>query len=128
MKMLLCIAVGGAGGALLRYGAGGVVQRATGGAFPWGTLSVNLAGCLMLGALWAMFEALSVSPNVRALLGVGLLGAFTTFSTFSIESLNLLRDREYLLAGANVLGSCAGGLLLVWVGMLAGRAIVQVMR
>jgi len=128
MKMLLCIAGGGAAGALLRYAAAGLVQRAASGTFPWGTLSVNLAGCLMLGALWAMFEALSVSPNVRALLGVGLLGAFTTFSTFSIESLNLLRDREYLLAGANVLGSCAGGLLLVWVGMLAGRAIVQVMR
>ena len=128
MKMLLCIAGGGAAGALLRYAAAGLVQRAASGTFPWGTLSVNLAGCLMLGALWAMFEALSVSPNVRALLGVGLLGAFTTFSTFSVESLNLLRDREYLLAGANVLGSCVGGLLLVWIGMLAGRAIVQLMR
>ncbi len=115
-------------GALLRYLASGWAHELFGSRFPWGTLCVNLVGCLMIGLLWAMFESVTVSQNTRALLLVGLLGAFTTFSTFSLESLNMLHDRQFLLAGGNLLGSCLAGLLMVYLGMLAGRGIGAIMK
>jgi CrcB protein len=124
MLKLACIAVGGAAGALLRHGMSGWAQKLTGAGFPWGTLSVNLVGSLAIGLLWGVFEQANVSPHVRALLLTGLLGALTTFSTFSLESIHLLEDRQYAAAGANVLGSCVAGLTLAWVGMVAARAAI----
>ncbi len=125
---LLCIATGGAAGALLRYGLGGWVQRASGGSFPWGTLSVNLLGCLVVGLLWAVLDVVEVSANVRAMLLVGLLGAFTTFSTFSLEGLQLIENRQYALAVGYLGGSCLGGLVLVLAGLLAGRGLMAAIR
>jgi fluoride exporter len=124
MLKLACIAIGGATGALLRFGLGGWVQKFTSASFPWGTLSVNLLGSLAIGVLWGSFEQATVSPHVRALLLTGLLGAFTTFSTFSLESIHLLEDRQYALAGANVVGSCLAGLALVWAGLVLARSVL----
>ncbi len=118
------IALGGALGALLRYGVSGLAYRLAGEGFPWGTLAVNLAGCLAIDILWAAFERAPLSAEWSAFLFVGLLGAFTTYSTFALESMNLLRDGETLLALANVVGSSVGGILLAFGGLLAARHIL----
>jgi CrcB protein len=124
----LAVAAGGALGAVARYALSGIVQQACRGVFPWGTLAVNLAGCLLIGLLTAVFEATTVSPTARAALLTGGLGAMTTFSTFSLESFRLLEDRQYLPAAGNVIGSCAAGLALVYVGLVAGRAMTAAWR
>ena len=128
MVKLLFIAAGGAVGAVLRYAVGSGVQRLSGGAFPWGTLSVNLIGSFAIGVLWAFCDQRTVPPNVRLLLLTGLLGAFTTFSTFSLETMHLIQDRQYTPAVANVAVSCLAGVVLVFCGFLATRWILGGVR
>lgn len=128
MTKYVLIALGGSVGALLRYAVGGAVQNWLGGLAPWGTLVVNLSGCFAIGVLGQCVESLNISPHARHLLAIGVLGAFTTFSTFSLETLNLLRDRQYLLAGANVLVSVVAGLLLAYLGMLSVRAVLTMWK
>jgi len=125
---LACIALGGAAGALLRYGMGGAVQRFSGGVFPWGTMFVNLAGSFLIGLLAAMLAGSTVSDNVRAMVLIGLLGAFTTFSTFSYESVKLLQDRQHVLALVNVLASCAAGLAMVLAGFATARWLGNMLK
>ena len=124
MDRLLLIAVGGALGALLRFGVSGMAYRLAGDGFPWGTLAVNLAGCLVIGVLWAAFERTPIPAHWSAFLFVGLLGAFTTYSTFALESMNLLRDGETMLALMNVVGSSVGGIVLAFAGFLATRQLL----
>ena len=92
MWKLAVIAAGGGLGAILRYLVSGVTYRYFSGGFPWGTLSVNLIGSLIIGLLWGMFETVSISPNIRLFLFIGILGSFTTFSAFSLENFHLVRD------------------------------------
>ena len=122
---ILLIAGGGAVGALCRYGLAGVVQDRFGGSvFPWGTLVVNVLGCLAIGVLWVFVEDKPIfPPEMRDLLMVGLLGAFTTFSTFGLETVHLVADRQYLAAGANVAGSVILGLAAVLAGIALARAV-----
>lgn len=115
----LSIAVGGALGALARYGLGGWVHGWAGAAFPWGTLAVNGVGSFALGFSLGWAEATAVSPEVRALVTIGLLGAFTTFSTYSYETVALLRDGEWSRGAAYALGSLALGLVAVGAGLVA---------
>ena len=118
MVKLLLIGVGGAVGAILRYLASGYVQQATRSFdFPYGTLAVNLAGCLVIGFLSQLADARGVfTDETRSLVFVGVLGGFTTFSTFGNESLNLMRDGEVLLSAANVGAHVIFGLGAVWLG------------
>ncbi len=125
MTKLACIALGGAVGAVLRYALGGPAHAWLGAGFPWGTLAVNLLGSFAIGLATALFEASAPSPEVRLAVLTGGLGAFTTFSTFSLESLRLIQDRQLSLAAVNVVGSCLAGLALVYLGLAAGRAIVR---
>lgn len=119
MTALLAVAAGGAVGAVARYLAAGWVQNLTGGFFPWGTFVVNAVGCLLLGFSLAWLQATLVSAEMRDLVTIGFLGSFTTFSTFSYETLAMLRDGEWLHAGGYALGSLALGLAAV----LAGGAL-----
>lgn len=116
MIQTLAIAAGGAIGALMRFWVSSAVYTIVGRGFPWGTLSVNVVGSLMMGFLYVlMIERLASAPEWRGFLLVGLLGAFTTFSTFSIETINLVEQAQYLRALANVLVSvlaCVGAALL----------------
>jgi fluoride exporter len=120
----LAIALAGALGALLRYWLDGAVSRRTGGSFPWGTFVVNISGSFALGFLFTLLtERYRVDAWVRSGLMFGLLGAYTTFSTFSLETYRLLEDRALGLAAANALGSLAAGLLALYVGVVLGRVV-----
>ncbi len=124
MNMTVAIAAGGALGALFRYWVSIGVHRFAGGDFPYGTLTVNVAGSLLMGALYVLFiERMDVDPIWRGALLIGLLGAFTTFSTFSMETLNLVENGEPLKALANVLASVILCIVACWVGVLAGRQL-----
>ena len=124
MKTILLIAVGGSIGAVLRYGAAVGVTSLFGRGFPYGTLFVNVSGSLLIGVLSIlMVERFNIGPEWRAGLLVGVLGSFTTFSTFSLETLNLLEQGELLSAGINVLLSVAICIIAVWFGVFIGRQI-----
>lgn len=122
---LLYIAIGGAAGALARYGIGGWVQERTGFAFPWGTLVVNVAGSLLIGLGMRYLEAVRVSPDLRALITIGILGAFTTFSTFSYETVTLLQKGAWMRGAAYSLGSLVLGLAAVWSGMMLAAQLLH---
>lgn len=120
---LLVIAFGGMIGALLRYGVSGFTYRYVAGVFPWGTLVVNLSGCLVIGFLWGLSEKVILSPYFKPFVFVGILGAFTTFSTFSLETFHLMRDKEYALAFANAAASTVLGIALVFIGFFVSNYI-----
>lgn len=123
MKEALFVGIGGFIGAVLRYEVSGWVQQWTGSVrFPHGTLAVNLLGSLVIGLLLELVEGRGFfGPEARALLVIGLVGAFTTFSTFSSETFNLLRSGESVAAGLNLVLQVVLGLVAVW----CGRAMVQ---
>jgi len=123
VRWLLLFAAGGTG-ALLRYGVAGLVQTRAGASFPWGTLAVNVSGCLLIGLLATWFESRSLlSAELRIAVLVGLLGGFTTFSTFGFETWRLLEGGELIGATANVLGSVLAGIAAVAVGIQIGRLL-----
>ncbi|MER7419753.1 fluoride efflux transporter CrcB [Micromonospora peucetia] len=116
---VLLIAVGAAIGAPLRYLTDRAVQAWLGSAFPWGTLTVNVVGSLLLGLL----VGLPVGPAAGALLGTGLCGALTTYSTFGYETLRLVRRGRRFLALANVLAGVVASLAAAGVGLALARAL-----
>jgi len=120
----IAIAVGGAVGALGRYWVSSGIYGLFGREFPYGTLVVNVLGSLVMG--WSyilLLERLSVGPEVRGLLLVGFLGAFTTFSTFSIETLNLLEQGAHWKAAVNVVASVLACIGATWLGVVLGRTL-----
>lgn len=124
--MLKTILIGLAGltGTLLRYWLSGLVARQYGETFPWGTMSVNMVGCLVTGAVFHLTEErFLVSPTLRTVILIGLMGGFTTFSSYGLQTFTLLRDGEFGLATLNVGVSNLFGLLMVW----AGYALVKVL-
>jgi len=121
---VLAIAAGGAVGALLRFWMSNGIYSLVGRTFPYGTLAVNVLGSLLMGLLYVLLiDKLVLGAHWRAALLVGLLGAFTTFSTFSIETLNLIEEGELVRALLNVLLSVVLCLGAAWVGMLMGRSV-----
>lgn len=122
LPTLVAVAAGGAAGALARYAVTTGVHALLGAGFPWGTLTVNASGSLLLGLVFVALERGSLAPEFQALLAVGLLGSFTTFSTFSVESLRLLQDGHAGRAAAYVAGSVVLSLAFAALGMrLAAR-------
>ena len=119
----LLIALGGAVGSLLRYLIGGAVQRMSAGGFPIGTMFVNISGCFLIGILLRQFLNMQISPELRALLIVGFCGGFTTFSTFSGETLGLIEGGEYGRATGYVVLSVGLCLIATFAGMTAVRLI-----
>lgn len=104
-------------GSVARYLLGGWIQRAFPATFPLGTLTINLGGCLFIGFLTATLTGrLLIREEYRVAVTIGLLGGFTTFSTFGIETFLLLNDGQFAKASLNVLASVVGGLFAVWVG------------
>ncbi len=124
MSQVIAIAGGGAIGALLRFWLSSGVYQLLGRGFPWGTLFVNVLGSFLMGLLFVLFlERGLVSSEVRAAVLVGLLGSLTTFSTFSMETLTLIEQADYLKALLNLLSSLLICLLACWLGLFLGRQL-----
>jgi CrcB protein len=122
----LWVALGSALGGMARYGCAGLAARWFGASFPWGTLTINVSGSLLIGFLATVLAPdgrLLAAPDTRAFMMIGILGGFTTFSSFSLETLNLARDGEWLWAGANIASSIVLCLIAVWLGHIAARAL-----
>lgn len=121
MKLLI-LALAGAAGTLCRYGLGGLVQRLSGDAFPFGNFVVNLTGCLAFGFIYSLVENRGGLPgDMRLYALTGFMGAYTTFSTFMFESVALFQFGQLLAATLNVAGQTALGLALTVAGMALGR-------
>lgn len=112
---------GGAIGTLLRYLLSGWTYRFFNEVFPWGTLVVNLTSAFAVGFLWSLFENWVVSPNIRVFVFIGILGGFSTFSTYALETINLAREGETALALSNVVISNVAGIALVYLGMITAK-------
>ncbi len=121
---ILYLSLGGAAGTLSRYWLSGVAQRLAGGSFPLGTMTVNLLGCLLFGAVWGLFEnRLLPGSEVRLLVLTGFMGAFTTFSTYMFETAELVKYGQMLIALVNVVGQSILGLVFVLAGIALGRLL-----
>ncbi len=120
----LAISIGAVLGANLRYILGGWIAERSSASFPWATLVINASGSLIIGlVLTLVTERIAAPPWVRPMIAIGFLGSYTTFSTFSWETLALARDGAWLAAGTNVALSIAACLVGVYAGTLLGRAI-----
>ncbi|MGH2384356.1 MAG: fluoride efflux transporter CrcB [Candidatus Limnocylindria bacterium] len=121
---LLLIGLGGFAGAAVRYLVDLRIAAATGGGFPWGTLTINLSGSFAIGLLFALVtERAALPADWRGPLMIGFLGSYTTFSTLTLESWRMIEDGAWLAAGGNLLGSLALGMVAVIGGVAVGRAI-----
>ena len=121
MKIFLIVVSGGVG-ALARYGLSGLVHRITDVSYPIGTFVVNVVGCFLFGLIWALAEdRLLLGGDARAIILVGFMGSFTTFSTFIFESNELLRDSQFFLAGVNLVGQVALGIVALYLGFFVAK-------
>jgi len=121
---LLLIGAGGFLGAISRYLVDGWVSELSRGSFPWGTLVVNLTGSFVLGILFALSMERAVLPaDIRPPVLIGFIGAYTTFSTLTLETWRLVEDGSYALAVGNIAGSLVLGLVAVAAGLTVGRAL-----
>ena len=121
---VVLVGLGGFAGAISRYVVDGFVSDQTGGSFPWGTLVINVSGTFLLGLLFAMTTERAIFPaEIRAPVMIGFIGAYTTFSTYLLESWRLIEDGAWAMALANLGGSVVIGLVAVAAGMIIGRAI-----
>jgi fluoride exporter len=127
MDKFIYIFIGGGVGTIMRYLVAGWSFKLFGTHFPFGTITVNVLGSFIIGALWAVSEDfLRLTPNARSFLFIGLLGGFTTFSTYALETLNLVRGGEYLKATGNILSMNILGLVMVVAGFAAARYVLRV--
>ena len=124
MIRLVYVAIGGAIGAILRYETSGLAYKIFGPTFPYGTLSVNIIGSFFIGLLFELLEDTALSPDIRMLIFVGILGAFTTFSSFSLETINLLRDGEMWLGSWNIILNNVLGITGAMVGIFVAKCII----
>lgn len=125
MTKLVYIVLGGALGATLRYLTSVVMFKALGGEFPWGTLAVNVLGSLAAGFVWGLLGDSTGSQRTQALFFIGLLGAFTTFSAYALDSLQLVQDGQWGMASINVIANNLGAMLAAGAGYVVARALVR---
>ena len=125
MKTIILIGIGSGLGGVLRYWLSGIVAEKIGETFPWGTMTVNVIGSLLIGLLAAFVdsERILMGPGNRVFLMMGFCGGFTTFSSFSLQTLRLMQDNEWLHAGGNILFSVVLCLIGVFIGYKLGQLI-----
>ena len=114
------IALGGALGAIARYQLGSMIQARIPAGFPWGTFIVNISGCLVMGVVRRCADRL-VHPNWRFLNPIGFIGAYTTFSTFEMETFRAVTDGAWPIGGLNIVGSVVAGYGALWLGVMLTR-------
>jgi CrcB protein len=118
------IGIGGAMGAIARYQVAAMIQARVPIGFPYGTFVVNVTGCLIMGFVTALLtERLVAHPNWLFLVPIGFIGAYTTFSTFELETLRAVSEGAWPIAGANVVGSFIAGYLALWTGLVVARLL-----
>ena len=125
---IIYILLGGALGTLGRYLVSGFAHKIYLGLFPLGTLLVNLIGSFIIGLCWGLFEQNNFAPNLRTFIFIGILGGFTTFSSFSLETMNLFRDGEIRIGIFNILANNLLGLLLVFGGLFTSRELLVLLK
>lgn len=124
MRTIIGVGLAGAMGALSRYGLEGLVSARFQGSFPSGTFLVNVTGSFVLGFIFVVLtERVTASADLRTSLTVGFVGAYTTFSTFSFETVRLIEDGAWSTAALNVAATVAFGLIAMWCGLSLGRAV-----
>lgn len=128
MLRFFIIGFGGAIGTILRYVMGGLDYRFSSGVFPVSTLVVNVTGSLVIGFLWGVVDRFAISPNIRLFIFIGILGGYTTFSTFSLETFNLMRDGEYRIAFFNVALSVILTIGAVFAGYIASKTLMNLFK
>ena len=129
MLNYITLAAGGALGTLIRFALiNSTAQYFRYPVFPWGTLVVNLSGSLLIGILAGLNESDLMNPGIRTFLFIGLLGGFTTFSSFSLESLQLIRQSHYMHALSYILASTVLGLILAAIGFFSSKWAIQILR
>ncbi|MFG1947014.1 CrcB family protein [Nonomuraea sp. NPDC048826] len=126
LRVLAVIAAGGAAGALTRFAVDGLLP-ASPGAFPWATFGVNVAGCALIGVLMVVVTEVAVRPHrlARPFLGVGVLGGFTTFSTYAVQAHGLLTAGATATAAAYLAGTAVAAVAATWAGMRVTRALAR---
>src|SRR5205085_3114212 len=118
------IAIGGAAGAIARYQLAAMVQARIPVGFPLGTFVVNITGCLVMGVVMTLLtERLVVHPNWRFLIPIGFIGAYTTFSTFELETFRAVSEGGWLIGAANIVGSVLAGYAALWLGVVLTRTL-----
>lgn len=127
IKVLLLI-TGGAIGTLFRFGVSTWIQRSMLHSFPFGILSVNAIGSFLIGFCWSIAETCNLSASVRVFLFTGLFGGFTTFSSYALDTVTLMKTGEYKLAIWNLLASNIIGLLAVFLGLLLGKNVMSLIK
>ncbi len=115
------LALAGILGTLARYGLGGFIQSRNDTTFPWGTVVINLLGCLLFGFVWSFCERWPVSGETRSIILIGFMGAFTTFSTYIFETEQMLHDSQWQLMLGYFAIHNVGGLAAILVGLAVGR-------
>lgn len=128
MTKIILLLSGGAIGTLARYGVSGLMYKCFNGTFPFGTLVVNLIGAFIIGLLWGLWEGFRISSNMRAFVFIGILGGFTTFSTYTLETLNLFRNGETKMALVNIFANNIFGLILVFLGFFAAKGFITIIK
>jgi len=128
MLRFFVVGLGGAIGTMLRYFMGGLDYKFSSGNFPVSTLIVNVTGSLIIGFLWGVFDRFAISPNTRMFIFIGILGGYTTFSTFSLETFHLLRDGKYDIAFMNVGLSALLSIVAVFAGYFASKILFGSIR
>lgn len=122
LQSYILVFAGGGIGAALRYWLSGVVHERLGSAFPYGTLAVNILGCFVIGIVMAsMQERFLAHPSLRVFLTIGILGGFTTFSSFSYETIAMLKDGEFFYSSVNILASLVCCIAGTWLGVIVGK-------
>ena len=128
MIKVLILITGGAIGSALRYWVSMWVQRSMLYSFPVGILSVNVIGSFLIGFCWSLAEDYNFSVNTRAFLFTGLFGGFTTFSSFALDTMSLMKTGDYKLAFINILASKILGLSAVFLGLLLGKNVLSLLK
>lgn len=125
MQQILLIAIGGSLGAVARYGLSTFIYHTTNDIFPWGTFVINLTGSFLIGVFIELFDTTIIPSEWRSFITIGFLGAYTTFSTYTLETVNLFRDGEFRLAAINVLTNNLICIVLVVAGIYSSRLALK---
>ncbi len=128
MKHLFAIALGGSIGAVFRYLVSKNIQTIYNQILPLGTLSVNVIGSFLIGFLFFLFDTVIVSRDIRSFITIGFLGAFTTFSTYSLETINLFKDGEIKLGISNLVLNNLLCFIMVFFGMITSRLVIKMIK